>query len=948
MSQKTQPAAQKNSAMSAKEAELIRLQKEEELARLQAEEDADQEAQADPVQEADFGPVEALGRTARAAISGATLQASERLVNEPAIAAYKLLVDGKIDEAKSLLENYDSYRDREWQRQKKFEQEYPVVSKSAEMIGSIVPGTPTAKLATAGLNASTKFLGRMGQAAVTGGVAAGAHESAEILGEPDRPGLGEAAKRIGTATAVGAVAAPVIGAGVEGVMMGAGKLMTSLPALKMVQVIAGPPVRAQKEYLKAIPEIEALPSEADVVNFMGGVRERVIEFAETNGTARKQAQDNVKELQKAIQEQTKTAKADVKIRLQEAEKELARLHQELTISKIPAAQDQLELAKQVQTGLRKEALKDPSMGPEVANVSDAVSALKTQIIEESQAARALIGDDVFFDKRDVINAYKEAIQGLRVKGTEGAPGRIYRRAIDELSVAAQEIEKTFPERLTGEMLKDTIKQLDNEWQAIALGQWGEPYPNAIKSIRRSLDRKIKSTYPEYEKAMEPIAEKSEFLERLQQELSAGDDAATRVKIQGRLKEGAKNPVVYEMFDRLEKETGIGVTQPIKTLKDLEFQRSLPPAVLPQEAAVKELKLIADMAKSKNFEDQVFASIQDQPLAQAIIDVKRRIDIFRNPEFVEKQIQDAVRQGQMDLATAQQVLAGHEQARQQMAKAIEVIGSKGVAKPEDMLMRILRAPDGKFEQAAATRMVDAITSLPEESFKDLFESLALRTPEEVNKLAKNLRLRESLDRPRTNGSRRAVTIGGFFNGLVNKASAEPVTRLIGSLFSAVGPVAGAYLDEFGGAAAKSYLRAAARMQGIPTGAKYRSFATAPMTARVRNAIAVQIGEMATNVDPEQVYQVAEAGKPAVERDIKQSKMSALDRAKALNELNQLGGVSGKYMRKIMLESTPQASSPMEPEVKADLEADKPDMAQRLSKRAEKSESVNLASYLKRAT
>jgi hypothetical protein len=918
------------------EEELKRLEMEEELARLEAEEASASESQEvvdSEEPESKFTGTEIFTRgVLRPPLEMATLGLSERAL-EAWSAASQMLSEGKLDEAKSLLDNFDLYQEREFQRQKEFKKEYPVATTTTGLLGGIVPGTPGAKLAVAGLKEGTKFAGRMAQAAVTSGVASGAMEAGETMAEGVP--LPEAAKRIGKAAGIGFVAGPVIGATMEGTAQVVGRAMTSWPAQRLLQVITGLPVRKQNEYLKVIPEIEKMPDEASVIKAFGEIRNKVLDFSRRNLESQKQAESQLKELKNAIAEQTKTAKGEIKRNLDTATKELDRLVLQIQADILPKIKEELVIAQSAQQAQRTMETTAPPLRPEVDNVLASMSAIKSEINEASANAAKLIADDVFFDKRVLTNAYKEQIKKLKISETGGALGLPTRKSVEQLERELFDLEKELPERITGLQLKKSIQQLDKAFDALQPGQYGDVYENAIKGIRKTLDTELKSLNDDYRAAMEPVAEKAEFLGQLDEYFRASDTAKTSDQIMRRLKQAEKDPVLFGLLEKMEQQTGFPVTAPVQKLRQISELKNAPLPPLPQEQRIKDLKMTVDMAKAKNFEDQVFSSVQDQPMAQAIVGLKREIDKYTNPEFIESQIRQATAEGRISLEQAQKELAKLQADRAKMQKAITEIDRSDIAKPEDILVTLLRAPDKDYDPAIVTRMIDGITSLPDEPFKEIMERLLLTNQKQFDQFVTSLRLQESIQKPRTNGSRRTIFIRELFNTALGRFGAAAPGTIIGTsaklAFGLVRDILGPVLDEFGGQVAKTYLRNAAQLQGIPTGSKYRSFATAPLTARIRNAIGTQIGLMAADIDPKQLYFMNDSRKAAVERDIKQSKMTAVERAKALNELNSLGGISGEYVRKIMLESMPpQSVQPMSEAIPA-LEADKPDMLQRLSKR-----------------
>lgn len=405
--------------------------------------------------------------------------------------------------------------------------------------------------------------------------------------------------------------------------------------------------------------------------------------------------------------------------------------------------------------------------------------------------------------------------------------------------------------------------------------------------------------------------------------------------------------VYSSPDVVAEHIASATQQPRSQLEALGGPPDL--KALPEYQQMKNLQAQRAMIEAQNFNRGVFEAVKDTPTAQAIVSLRAQMKKFSDPEYVQAEIMAATQQGRMSLEQAQVALENLAKEREAASKWMRQIIGDHITKPEDLTMKLLRASDNPVEQAQATKIIDAVTQLPTPLFNDLFDSLFIGSPQEAQKMFRSLRVDDAMNKARANGSKGVNMMKAIFVGAGAGASGGAA---LGSntawILGAFGAMAGALRDNYGGQVAKQFLRSASKIQGIPTAGKLASAAMVRETAPFKNVMAVHLADMASSTDPDAMYFVAEATKPAVERDIKQSKMSALDRAKALNELNQLGGITGKYVRRIMLDTVPAVSQPVKPEAQADLEADKPNMLERLSKRSEKSGAVNLASYLKQAT
>lgn len=923
----------------------------------------------------DFGLGERTIRGARQVVKGASLGASEVPMGY-ITAASSLIGQGKLDEAKGLMDNLEAWYYADWQRQQEYQKKYPTESLGLEMAGGVIPTAPAAKIAQAGIKEGMSLAKQLGQMAGTGAAATGAYKAAEIAALPQelKPSLAEEGKEIATAAGIGAVAGPTMGLMVEGVARSpelVRRVATSAPVLKFTGSILGPPSKVMKQYVEQAAEISKLPSINDLNVFFGEVRSRLTDIAKQSDVDFAAARANVENLELQLAEQTKTAKGDLKSKLEAAQDQVKLIAEDLKFAQQTEAVPAFERASTEQMGQfkesekarrqafeqaqyeYKESLKDPNMGPFAQTVQNAFGVIKQKVVDQSAAARELIKDDVFFDTNELISFWKNELQKLKVKGTQVAKGETAEKAINGVT---RQIKRLYemPPRITGDQLKDLIQGYDEDVANAMLrpGEFGAPYDNAIKAVRKNMDTSLKAENEEYAKAIAPVAELNKFLDEARKEI--GIDPGP---IESSLRKSIENPRVYDLLSRMEKEAELPVLAPVREAQGKRALKGPPerfqpgqapdPRTLPEYQQLQNLRAQQELIRAQDFNRGVFEAVKDTPTAQAIIGLRAEMKKYSDPEYVQAEIAKATQEGRMSLEQAQTALDNLTKQREAAGKWMRQLIGEHISKPEDLTMKILRASDNPVEQAQATKIIDAVTQLPTPLFNDLFDSLLIGSPREAQRMFRSMRVDDAMNKARGNGSKgvnlmKAIFVGAGAGATAGGAMSPQMTYIL----AAFGGMAGALRDDYGGQVAKVFLRNAARMQGIPTAGKLASAAIVRETAPFKNTMAIHLTDMASSIDPKALYTIAEATRPAVERDIKQSKMSAIDRAKALTELNQLGGVSGQYVRKIMLESAPPVTTPAAPQASEALEADKPDMAQRLSKRTGAAEQKGLRGIVSR--
>lgn len=877
-----------------------------------------------------LSPSEAALRFARQGFKGASLGLSEPLFGASAAvtgAVEDLVSGGDAKGAQSVLDAAKARYKQDIERQEKFAAEYPMMAGSAEVVGGVAPlfhaGLAEAlnvsvkpsiaeKMAGLGLEGVSSIPGLLKQSALTGAATGGVMEGAEQLTKAPYESLSaeESAKRLGMAAATGGV----VGAGLSGLGVGIGKAITSEPSQTMVQVISGIKKDTQKQFMARVKEIENLPSDEAVAEFFENVRNQLLR--QENLTVQKlaSADSNLIRIDAKLAATEASAKADQRARLQMAREELKSIREDLG-REMSGAKKAFDQEKQM---LEKDLI-DPEMTPHVKRVEDSLDALKDKIFQKSSEATELLPKEPVFNREEILQAIAREKSGL-TKGAGKAIVPEVKSAIGLLDGIAKEVSEMAP-MLTGPEVKGIIKQLDAQVSQMLPGRYAKLADVPLYQVRKQIDRTLKSIAPEYgafmEKEVAPLA-------------AFHEEALSRLKspsmIETQTRKSLREPEVGKIFSRLKDETGIDTIETIMDLADKRQARSMKQWMLqstPEAMEITRLQNLIDMSRQQNFNAAVFQNVKDQEAGQAIIKLRRTIGLMQNKELQEQEINSLLQSGRIDLAEAEALKSNLKKELDQIRSLVDPMSKDKHG--GQTLGTILRQASAPNETRAASRLIDAITQLPEEQFGELFKSINVANPQAFERVAENLRLRRALDMPRTQGSRRVQLANNMVGAL---ADASGLAKG-GPLMKAVAGFVGAYLDEFGGAAAKAYLKAGLNLQGLPTAEKLLKVAPIPMSTRLKNQISGYIGNMASEVDPEELFPVSEQQREAVLYDLKSSKLSPVERAKAITELSQLNGISGKYLRKIMLDA-PVKKAQSEEFLKTQQMGERKEMALKMDK------------------
>lgn len=181
-------------------------------------------------------------------------------------------------------------------------------------------------------------------------------------------------------------------------------------------------------------------------------------------------------------------------------------------------------------------------------VEKGAEALKNRVVGRSQEAMDLLPQDESIP----VEPFLGKLQNMAIKYTD--------EITDQSQGIAAELTR-WHDRLakisqgggiSPQQLKQQIKAIDRVTQYLqSRNEFMEPGNQARLEFRKALDTELKNMYPEYAKAMEPVAEDAQILSIVNDEILGGSEDT----VAGRLKRMAQNPALHggkrralEIFD----------------------------------------------------------------------------------------------------------------------------------------------------------------------------------------------------------------------------------------------------------------------------------------------------------------------------------------------------------------------------------------------------------------
>jgi hypothetical protein len=183
---------------------------------------------------------------------------------------------------------------------------------------------------------------------------------------------------------------------------------------------------------------------------------------------------------------------------------------------------------------------------------------------------------------------------------------------------------------------------------------------------------------------------------------------------------------------------------------------------------------------------------------------------------------------------------------------------------------------------AVRIMRGLSEIPQKQFEELFKSLGVGSPKDLDKLADALRVRRSLETERIRGSWGVQKYKSIMKPIVSfLGMTDPVNKQAlsgtGDAIAGIAGAVGAWMDIKGGSFARAYLRTMADMNGVFTYEKLMK--ALPDSKRVAGPIGEFVSDLANGARQQPVTEVAQVNRQSLIDDIKASSLSPIKKARA---------------------------------------------------------------------
>jgi len=830
-------------------------------------------------------------------------------------------------------------------------------------------------------------------------------EAAGVKGAQGTPE--QVALRVGMGTAFPAVAAPALGAGVAGVMAAKSKLGEigmSPGAQRIYQTLFGVPPKTQAEYLANKQAVDALPSDKNLVNGLKEIKDYLEKGYSGSEASLEAAKTKIKEAENVLQTARKMAKENEAIKLSRAEAELGILKERVQkkINDLERKGGQLEKEKE---GLKEEVLapaerkakftkeefelskaravggarteakiaeralteqtKAFSAGKYIDEISNAVGEVKARSGELSQEAINALPDDVFVDKKVLLDAIQAEIAKASAGGgiATGAASNI--RMLQNIYKRALAMPE---ERMLAAKLKAITQDFSKDLAPTLKTKYMEQGQASIDGIRFRLADYLRKEFPEYAEKMPPVAEATRFVREI-----AERELNTPSKIKSVIQQAATDPRAQQILDDLERLSGRPIKQILSEFRvaqeaakgsNLEIAKSRLPEVirlnqllddlkntndpkarariqaqipyaeeaaqakadlltasdpatlrelesqLPAMKSIREMEGMIDLIQSKDFNAAVMRNLGIVPESdlEAIIALRNQIANLSHPESIRFRVQQSTLEHTADLGAAVKAGIEAEQKFNRWKDAYDPF--KGKESGENIVLKIIRNPDGPISDPVI-RMARALAQLEDKQIAEFFKAFGFGDPKQAERLFKNLKLQAALETSRARGSRAVQLYSRVMSAVVNAIklsdpAASASARGLGEFMKGFGTLMGAYMDYGSGRVLKSILSRVSEMNGIYS---YEKLMRAlPDSNLFSIQIAEQVAQLADQVRQQKVTEISQASIESVNRDIMASSLPSIKKARASMQVKS-GFIEGPLLADLLEAGMPKASEPL---------------------------------------
>jgi len=800
-------------------------------------------------------------------------------ISEPAISGVNAVLGNLIEsgfDAESLKDFFSKSIDtariekefsRDVERRRALEKQMPGTALTSEIIGSLSPVGPASWIAKGATKAA--------QAIVP------AIKGVDVVSRVGKAGAEAALSGAGMEAAKQAAQVPtgfitpeeqlnILETGEFGAKIGGGIAATGA-ALRggaklgkmTLGALLGPSMKTIEKYLADPETLARAKSPAQIKALVDETVAKVEADIRDGKLSVEKAKETLDDAKKIYSDTVQAKKADIADAFADAKQNL-RFAQEEALRPIKQARPPVELKQ---------------------DVLDAAAEIKKRVGEESKKSYEILDQMQALVKRgeapsanlgDIPDRIKAIQDTLRI-GTKVAPDEESKAAFRLLNQYREQWGHLWKETVQWPQVKQIVQAIDRDIRKFSdrqnPAQFSDLKVAKLMDLRTSIDNLVKSTSDDlglgYTKQMKQVSD----LRKLQSKMD--NFIGREQSLQGKL-DGIWRPSKSEdakLLADIGDQVGIDLRSPIEN-----YIQTKKTALNP--AAIREI-------------------VEGLPESEALRKLEQTRAAIKRPGGVEALARGEARAVQ----TAEMKLAQARASAEEAQKALKDLGP--FARPDSNISAIRTAVAERNPQY------------------DLYlKNLTSASGQDFAQMIDDLRVAEGFAKEFTQGSKRVNLFGAIGAGTLGVATGDPVAIAIATGF---GAIAGGMMDRFGGKVTQLALDGIIKIRGMPTVQKLNQ-ALSGLPDEVKEYVVRDLVRAATMVRNENV-RVDAAQMEQTYQDIKASKMDAVSKSKALEQMEKTGTINSEVIKKIMLDQSPSAPIRKQQPSKRALEADKPDALRR---------------------
>lgn len=310
---------------------------------------------------------------------------------------------------------------------------------------------------------------------------------------------------------------------------------------------------------------------------------------------------------------------------------------------------------------------------------------------------------------------------------------------------------------------------------------------------------------------------------------------------------------------------------------------------PQKYRVRQALLEIGEATGKDFNPIVSSADQ----ASEILGSPRAQDIMKKGSAEAQRVEELQKQLQMyqDPRQAEQLnqqIMGQVNSSPQAANLAQAKGAVDATQKMNDLFK-------GFSDMTIESKIKAVVR-GHEAMKGRFKFLSQLSNEDFMQAVNDMAALSSFNKTNMAGSRRVNMFTAL--GYAGASNADPVKR---GTISALTGVLGGMVDQFGAPMARKILDSVGAVNGMMTEAKIMAM---DLPSNIRNDLVSQLAKalyLGTQVDHDPVVTVGPEEKMLIRREIQNSNLSTIEKAKTISLMNEKSQVKG--LRKLLIGNTP---------------------------------------------